>query len=119
MWRTVSTPDYAEGVNNLFHAKAKTQMAMDYSYTAVMEQMHLSKTINFLNTKAGYMMASLTPAEKDRARKIIFKAILSTDMVPISKQFRLVTSNMLINYEIELEITCPFRPDIPLQFRRV
>jgi hypothetical protein len=72
-----------EGLNNGYYVKNKSAVALDYSYIGVLEQMHLSRTMRFLATKAGYLMNGLTMAERDRARKIISKAILATDMVKL------------------------------------
>lgn len=70
-----------EGLNNVYHANVKSSIALDYSYSGILEQMHVSKTMNFLSKKAGFIMNALKPAEKDKARRIISKAILATDMV--------------------------------------
>lgn len=71
---------YVEGLNNLYHTKAKSDMAVDYSYLGAMEQMHLARTLGFF-AKAGWLMEGLKPADRDKARRIITKAVLSTDMV--------------------------------------
>jgi|JI9StandDraft_1071089.scaffolds.fasta_scaffold2130308_1 hypothetical protein len=38
----------AEGLNNLYQSKAKTEVALDYSYSGTLERMHLWKMNQFM-----------------------------------------------------------------------
>jgi len=84
-WDTISTtvqPEIkAEGLNNLYQSKSKSQLALDYSYASTLERMHLWKMNNFLDARAKVVLDGLSKEDMARGKKLMARAILSTDMV--------------------------------------
>ena len=70
------------GNNTLFEVKTKSNMAVKYHNSSVMEKMHVSKTIDLLERDfKNNPYSDLNKDGKTRAKRIITRCILATDMV--------------------------------------
>lgn len=68
------------GTNNDFEVKSSSRLALLYNDNSVLENHHLAPTFNVLLDKQYNIFERWSEEEKRRSRKVITKAILSTDM---------------------------------------
>ena len=82
---TVTLDKNLAGNNTLFEVKTKSNLAVKYHNTSIMEKMHVSKAISLLDKDFNQNpYQTLSKEYKIRARKIITRNILATDMVLIN-----------------------------------
>ncbi|KAA0148547.1 hypothetical protein FNF29_06605 [Cafeteria roenbergensis] len=74
-------------VNNAFMTAAGSPLALRYNDQAVLENHHTATTFAILHRPATAALATLSPAQQRRARRVMVQAILATDM---ARHFALV-----------------------------
>ncbi len=75
------------GLNNAFHVKAQTPLALLYKDTSVLETHHCSRAISILSEVDNDILSELSEEQVSSLWKTLISAILSTDM---SLHFHLV-----------------------------
>lgn len=71
-----------KGRNNAYHVKKRTDLAILYSSQSVLENMHISTLFNMMdeNPEGDLISPIQDSGVKARAKKILMKSILATDM---------------------------------------
>jgi hypothetical protein len=68
------------GLNNAYHVKAQTPLALLYKDMSVLETHHCSKAISLLSETENDILASLDEAQHGTVWKLLISTILATDM---------------------------------------
>jgi GAF domain-containing protein len=68
------------GTNNSYEIASESELALTYSYDAVLERHHVSMTHRLLSSPNSNILENLTPAEQTYIKEVITSAILATNM---------------------------------------
>lgn len=68
------------GLNNAFHVKAQTPLALLYKDMSVLETHHCSKSISLLSETDNDILSGLSESQSSDLWKLLIQAILATDM---------------------------------------